>query len=60
MKATESNKSSTNIVNVNYDGPMLQVQGDVTKSTLPDLQTICKEASKYTQNEMRKNLKRFG
>lgn len=60
MKATEGNKSSTNIVNVNYDGPMLQVQGDVTKSTLPDLQTICKEASKYTQNEMRKNLKRFG
>ena len=39
---------------------MLQVQGDVTKSTLPDLQTILKKANKYTQNEIRKNLKRFG
>ena len=49
-----------NNVNIRYDGPMLQVQGDVTKSTLPDLQTILKESSKFTQNEMRKNLKRFG
>lgn len=60
MKATESN--TRNNVTFNYGGSMVnvEVQGDVTKSTLPDLQTICKEASKYTQNEMRKNLKRFG
>lgn len=47
-------------VNIQYDGPMLQVQGDVTKSTLPDLQTILKKANTYTQNEIRKNMKRFG
>ena len=60
MKATESNTG--NNVTFNYGGSMVnvEVQGDLTKSTLPDLQTICKEASKYTQNEMRKNLKRFG
>lgn len=60
MKATESN--TRNNVTFNYGGSMVnvEVQGDLTKSTLPDLQTICKEASKYTQNEMRKNLKRFG
>ncbi len=38
----------------------VEVKGDMTKDTLPDLQTILKESSKYTQNEMRKNLKRFG
>ena len=38
----------------------VDVQGDMVKSTLPDMQTILKESSKYTQNEMRKNLKRFG
>lgn len=47
-------------VNIQYDGPMLQVQGDLTKSTLPDLQTILKKANTYTQNEIRKNMKRFG
>ena len=59
VKPVDSN-GGNNVVSINYDGPMLQVQGDVTKSTLPDLQTILKESSKYTQNEMRKNLKRFG
>lgn len=38
----------------------VEVKGDMTKETLPDLQTILKQSSKYTQNEMRKNLKRFG
>lgn len=45
-----------NNVNIRYDGPMLQVQGDVTKSTLPDLQTILKKASKFTQNEIRRDI----
>lgn len=51
-----------NNVNFNYSGSMVNVdvQGDMVKSTLPDLQTILKESSKFTQNEMRKNLKRFG
>lgn len=38
----------------------VEVQGDLTKSTLPDLQTILKKANTYTQNEIRKNMKRFG
>lgn len=38
----------------------VEVKGDMTKDTLPDLQTILKKASKFTQNEMRKNIKRFG
>ena len=51
-----------NNVNFNYSGSMVNVdvQGDMVKSTLPDLQTILKESSKFTQNEMRKNIKRFG
>ena len=50
-----------NIYNTN-NAPMInvEVQGDVTKSTLPDLQTILKKANTYTQNEIRKNMKRFG
>lgn len=34
------------------------IQGDLVRDTLPDLQTILKESNKYTQNEMRKNLRR--
>ena len=51
-----------NNVNFNYSGSMINVdvQGDMVKATLPDLQTILKESSKFTQNDMRKNLKRFG
>lgn len=50
-----------NIYNTN-NAPMInvEVQGDLTKSTLPDLQTILKKANTYTQNEIRKNMKRFG
>ena len=50
-----------NIYNTN-NAPMIsvEVQGDLTKSTLPDLQTILKKAKTYTQNEIRKNMKRFG
>lgn len=36
------------------------VQGDLTRDTLPNLQTIMKKTCEYTQNEMRKNLRRFG
>ena len=50
-----------NIYNTN-NAPMInvEVQGDLTKSTLPDLQTILKKANTYTQPEIRKNMKRFG
>lgn len=50
-----------NIYNTN-NAPMIsvEVQGDLTKSTLPDLQTILKKANTYTQNEICKNMKRFG
>ena len=55
VKPVDSN-GGNNVVSINYDGPMLQVQGDVTKDTLPDLQTILKKASKYTQNEIRRDI----
>lgn len=59
VKPVDSNGGN---INFNYNGSMINVdvQGDMVKSTLPDMQTILKESSKYTQNEMRKNLKRFG
>lgn len=41
-------------------GSLITVQGDVTRDALPDLQTIVKKASDYTQNEIRKNKRRFG
>lgn len=47
-------------VSINYGGSMLTVQGDVTRDTLPDLQTILRKANDYTQNEIRKNRRRFG
>lgn len=34
----------------------VEVKGDMTKDTLPDLQTILKKASKFTQNEMRRDI----
>ena len=34
----------------------VEVKGDMTKDTLPDLQTILKKASKYTQNEIRRDI----
>lgn len=60
VKPVDSNNGGN--INFNYNGSMINVdvQGDMVKSTLPDMQTILKESSKYTQNEMRKNLKRFG
>lgn len=53
---TQSNNVS---ININYDGPMLNVEGDMTQKTLPDLQTILVKSNQYTQNEIRKNMKRF-
>lgn len=44
---------------IHYD-TLLTVQGDVTKDVLPDLKTILKQASEYTQNDIRKNKRRFG
>ena len=46
-------------VYIHYD-TLLTVQGDVTKDALPDLKTILKQASEYTQNDIRKNRRRFG
>ena len=50
--------SNNGNVNITY-GSLITVKGDVTKDALPDLQTIVKKASAYTQNEIRKNKKRF-
>lgn len=36
----------------------ITVQGDLVRDTLPDLKTILKKSNEYTQNEMRKNLRR--
>lgn len=54
------------IVNNNRGGDVhlsidnsVKVQGDVTKDTLPDLQTIMKKSSEYTQHEIAKNMRRF-
>ena len=49
-------------VSFNYSGSMVNVdvQGDMTRATLPDLQTILKKADEYTQKNIRQNLKRFG
>lgn len=46
-------------ISIHYD-TLLTVQGDVTKDVLPDLKTILKQASEYTQNDIRKNKRRFG
>ena len=46
---------------VNYsDSHNIIVQGDLTRDTLPDLQTILKKSSEYTQNEIRKDLVKAG
>ena len=47
-----------NNVNFNYSGSMVNVdvQGDMVKSTLPDLNTILKKASKFAQNEIRRDI----
>ena len=36
----------------------ITIQGDLVRDTLPDLKTILKKSNEYTQNEMRKNLRR--
>lgn len=51
--------SSGGNVSIHYDS-LLTVHGDVTKDALPDLKTILKQASEYTQNDIRKNRRRFG
>lgn len=45
-------------INIDYGGFI--VQGDMVRDTLPDLQTILKKSNEYTQNEIRKNMRRFG
>jgi len=46
-------------INLHYDA-LLNVQGDVTKDTLPDLKTILKESSKYTIQAIYKDLRKGG
>lgn len=46
-------------INVHY-GSLLTVNGDVTRATLPDLQTILKQACDYTTKEWTKDLHKFG
>lgn len=55
---SKEDSSGGNVYN-HYDS-LLTVQGDVTKDALPDLKTILKQASEYTQNDIRKNRRRFG
>lgn len=56
----------SNIVSNNVGGDTftidnsITVQGDLVRDTLPDLQTIIKKSSEYTQNEIRKDLRKAG
>ena len=46
---------------VNYTvNQSVNVQGDLTRDTLPNLQEILKKSSEYTQNEIRKDLVKAG
>lgn len=55
----KNNSNGGDNILIHYDN-LLTVQGDVTKDVLPDLKTILKQASEYTQNDIRKNKRRFG
>ena len=48
-------KSQPNI-NINYGG--FTVQGDMTRDTLPDLQTILKKSSEYTRKDITRDLRK--
>ena len=52
------NDGDRNVVYNYTNNSPVTIQGDLVRDTLPDLKTILKESSKYTQNEMRKNLRR--
>jgi DNA repair exonuclease SbcCD ATPase subunit len=57
---TNIGSSSKNAeVNLTY-GSLVTVQGDVTKDSLPDLQTICQKAADYTKKNMTDTLKKLG
>lgn len=60
VEIVSKGKSEGNIVYNNHYDTLLTVNGDVTKEALPDLKTILKKASEYTQNDIRKNRRRFG
>ena len=48
-----------NVVNnIGGSTTTVNIQGDLVRDTLPDLKTILKKSNEYTQNEMRKNLRR--
>ena len=59
VQIVSNGDSSGGNVSIHYDS-LLTVQGDVTRDALPDLKTILKQASEYTQNDIRKNRRRFG
>lgn len=60
VQVVNKDDSNGNVVYNNHYDTLLTVQGDVTKDVLPDLKTILKQASEYTQNDIRKNKRRFG
>ena len=60
VEIVNKGESEGNIVYNNHYDSLLTVQGDVTKDALPDLKTILQKASEYTQNDIRKNRRRFG
>ena len=58
IKMPEIKSGGDKSVTINYGGNTFTVQGDLVRDTLPDLKTILKKSNEYTQNEMRKNLRR--
>ena len=52
-------KKPTQNVNTTY-GSLLTVNGDVTKDTLPGLQTILEKSYKYTSEQLKREMKKNG
>lgn len=58
VKLPEIKSGDKNVVYNYTNNTPVTVQGDLVRDTLPDLKTILKKSNEYTQNEMRKNLRR--
>jgi len=57
MPEIKSDGDKNVVYNYTNNNP-ITIQGDLVRDTLPDLKTILKKSNEYTQNEMRKNLRR--
>ena len=57
MPEIKSDGDKNVVYNYTNNNP-ITIQGDLVGDTLPDLKTILKKSNEYTQNEMRKNLRR--